>query len=356
MSGHISFPGSSSSQHNDMEDSYYTPSFPSASTTGSGFVVNPLSSHPPRSARNSLISNGNASVYSSCTNEKEQATQEDDEERDLVDEEEEKVKFIEDRVHNSEVWKELFLSSNGRDKAFKLIQYTLKTVLVFHSTLVLRRRPSDYKQSGFEKNILDRTGKIVSHLSLTRKQLLLFNWLYPLSADQSLKSKGFLHTLLHAPPPVLLELGLLGPKIGSRAARFSDWCWLFATLAGLVENGVEKSIVGNLRAEVEGRLYALSMSNPSATNATSGSSTKGTKHDEKELRRLQREEYWYNVTRMKLLCDLVFVSYDLFPARGLRSSKNIIQALTGMGSAILSSAKLYDKHKTTIVKAALRNQ
>lgn len=228
---------------------------------------------------------------------------------------------------------------------------------MFYTSLILRRRPADYKSSLLERDILSRMGKITSHLSLTRKQLLLFNWLEPLNAVLSLaspfspnsrggsqpslppvdrvltpriiaptpKPKGFLHALLHTPPPVLLELvqatsddiytwsriGLLGPKIGSRAARFSDWCWLFSTLVQMVENGVEKSIVGNLRGEVEGRLYKLSMENPNATNVKSGSTTKGTKHDEVELRRLQREAYWLDVGRLKLACDLCFVCASL---------------------------------------------
>lgn len=76
-------------------------------------------------------------------------------------------------------------------------------------------------------------------------------------------ARPFLHTVLYAPPPVLLELvnataddvatfsklGLFGRRIGSSAERFSDWCWLLATLVGLVENGVERQMIGNLQHE-----------------------------------------------------------------------------------------------------------
>jgi hypothetical protein len=69
--------------------------------------------------------------------------------------------------------------------------------------------------------------------------------------------RPFLHMVLHAPPPVLLDLvnavsddlatfgrmGLLGKRLGDRAGRFSDWCWLFATLIGLVENGLERQLI-----------------------------------------------------------------------------------------------------------------
>ena len=126
--------------------------------------------------------------------------------------------------------------------------------------------------------------------------LILFNWLTPLSTIMAQKavpysssgssttphglkdvlaskpppslagnllSHPFLQALLSAPPPVLLDLvnglsddiytlsrlGLVGPKTGARAARFADWCWLFGTLVGLVENGVEMSIVEGLQRE-----------------------------------------------------------------------------------------------------------
>lgn len=107
--------------------------------------------------------------------------------------------------------------------------------------------------------------------------MMLFNWLSPLTvilAQQSVpfssefsatekarkqtQSKPFLQALLQAQPPVLLELvqaitddlytfsilGLLGKKFGERAGRFGDWCWMLATLVGLVENGVERGLVG----------------------------------------------------------------------------------------------------------------
>lgn len=131
--------------------------------------------------------------------------------------------------------------------------------------------------------------------------LLLLNWLAPLSTVMAQKtvpyssvgsstiphgladaparkpspsftgdllSHPFLQALLSAPPPVLLDLvnglsddiytlsrlGLVGPKMGARAGRFSDWCWLFGTLVGLVENGVEMSMVEGLQRRGNCRL------------------------------------------------------------------------------------------------------
>lgn len=109
-----------------------------------------------------------------------------------------------------------------------------------------------------------------------RKCLIMFNWLTPLTsilaehhASPVYKAGGaktapsprkpLLHTFLHAPPPVLLELvqavaddvatcsrlGLLGRRTGNRAGRFADWCWFVSTLVDLVENSVELGMISN---------------------------------------------------------------------------------------------------------------
>ena len=106
----------------------------------------------------------------------------------------------------------------------------------------------------------------------------MFNWLTPLTsilAEHSASPvypaggakgapsprKPLLHTFLHAPPPVLLELvqavaddvstcsklGLLGRPTGERVGRFADWCWFASTLVDLVENNVELDVITNSR-------------------------------------------------------------------------------------------------------------
>jgi hypothetical protein len=107
----ISFPNASSSHH---EDQFYTPEFDNSS-----FQMNPLSSHPPRTPRTSIVPNS-SSTYS---NGKYQNSNEDNREKvdieDIeIDEEEESVKSAERRIRKEEVWREMFLTSAGRDKAF----------------------------------------------------------------------------------------------------------------------------------------------------------------------------------------------------------------------------------------------
>ncbi|KIL68143.1 hypothetical protein M378DRAFT_121305 [Amanita muscaria Koide BX008] len=286
-----------------------------------------------------------------------------------LDEQEDKVQ-LEKRIRKEDVLNEMFLTSNGRDKAFKLMQYTIRLFLLVHGTVASTRlfsRPPNV-------DLVKRLDSTATGLSFARKLLLLFNWLSPLTtitAQQSVpfsserssskpSSRPFLHTLLHhTPPPVLLELvhaladdaviyhklGLIGKKFGQRAERFSDWCWLLATLVGLVENGVERQIIGRLQSEAENRLYAESM-----TGATAKSNPKATKTDEKELKRLQRQHYWLKMTTAKLAMDFIFVSYDLL---NIKRAREPVKTLTGLTAAILSSAKLYDRHKTSLLKKML---
>ncbi|KIJ70291.1 hypothetical protein HYDPIDRAFT_78960 [Hydnomerulius pinastri MD-312] len=388
----ITFPGgdddlsmSSSSLHDSMQSQFYAP--PSFADVSSSFQMNPLSAHPPRTPRPSTAAqaqvhfeNMSISVYDEKTEEQQDretekgVSGEDADEEDELDEESERVKEAEKKVGSHEVWRDMMVTSNGRDKAFKLMQYSIRVYLLFHTRLFFRNGKAAWQQA-----LVRRLESARSGFSFTRKMLILFNWLTPLSTIMSQKtvpysssasswtphgpilSHPFLQALLAAPPPVLLELvnglsddiytlsrlGLVGPKTGARAARFADWCWLFGTLVGLVENGVEMSIVDGLQREVESRAYKESLA-----GATSKSQPKIAKLDEKELGRLQRNSYWLQVSRAKLIMDLIFVSYDIFR---LKRWKDTIQSITGLAAAVFGSAKLYDKYRSVLVNKAISN-
>ena len=86
--------------------------------------------------------------------------------------------------------------------------------------------------------------------------------------------------------------------------------------------------------------------------ATGKSNPSAQKLDHKELARLQRQDHWIQVTRLKLLMDLIFVcecyifdtmwaclhclatAYDVF---GLKRAKGQVQTFAGLASAILRS-------------------
>jgi hypothetical protein len=94
---------------------FYSSSF----DANSSFQMNPLSSHPPRTPRTSIVSStSTAHAYGSSIYEtKEQTDEVVDVDADS-DDNEEKVKVVEGGVRRAEVWREMFLTSNGRDKAF----------------------------------------------------------------------------------------------------------------------------------------------------------------------------------------------------------------------------------------------
>ncbi|KAI0316994.1 hypothetical protein OF83DRAFT_1192041 [Amylostereum chailletii] len=368
--------------------SHSFPSYPSSSSPGeeegtfpmdsigssSGFQMNPLSAHPPRTPRASVIAS-NGPTYSSEpfappleNNGRPPNAEEEDDHVDEVKPETGKQARLED------VWREILKSSYGRDKAFKIMQYTMKVYLLFHHA-ISRRAPLNTNRA-WETELLRRLDSTVGGLSLARsrrKCLILFNWLPPLTSilaenaasviprESSSKQahqqpKPLLYTFLHAPLPVLLELlnacaddvatfsklGLFGKRTGERAGRVADWCWFLSTLVNLVENTVERNVIVNSQRAVESRAYTESMA-----GATAKSAPRNTKIDEQELAKLARQDYWLQMHRTKLLMDLIFVSYDVFR---LRRGKDAVRAFTGLASALLSSAKLYDRHKNDLVK------
>lgn len=111
----ISFPGQSSSS--SPHDSLYPLSFDSAST--SGFQMNPLSAHPPRTPRTSVTS----PFSSHASAEKEEMEEHPNElEVELEEEEEENQEksAAKTQVRAQEIWRDLLETSAGRDKTFVL--------------------------------------------------------------------------------------------------------------------------------------------------------------------------------------------------------------------------------------------
>ncbi|KAG8677920.1 hypothetical protein FRC08_018213 [Ceratobasidium sp. 394] len=99
-------------------------------------------------------------------------------------------------------------------------------------------------------------------------------------------------------------------------------------------------------AEQESRLYNEQMElNPKHVH---DNALAAIEQDEDDLETLKSRYKWLQVSRMKLLCDLVFVSYDVFKFQKVREPA---MALSGLASAVLSSSKLYDKHFGALSKS-----
>ncbi|KZS97514.1 hypothetical protein SISNIDRAFT_449028 [Sistotremastrum niveocremeum HHB9708] len=381
MSG-ISFPSSSSGsshhlQHSQSASAFFPPSFDPSSAT-SAFQINPLAHHPPRTPRTSIISNSTTYNADTYNNIEEQGENPVYTEERLSVKEDAHSEFgygqAKPKVRVTEVWKELIATSSGRDKALKLLQYSIRVLLLFQSNVVnggysrVLRKPR--VESPIEIEAVKRLSSTAAGLSIARKCMILFNWVTPLNTitqPQALPfatakgikqppPKPLLYSFLHAPPPVLLDLvnslsddistfsklGLLGKRLGERAGRFADWTWFATTLVGLVEVTMERQLVKTLIHDVESRLYSETM-----TTMTAGS-TAGQLADEQELKKLRLQLHWLQISRIKLIMDLIFVSYECFR---IKRAKDTVKTFTGLAAAILSSAKLYHRHHTILSKS-----
>ena len=76
--------------------------------------MNPLSARPPRTPRTSITT----STYDHETTKEETQEVLHADEDDIDEPEDEKLKAAETSVRREEVWRDLFLTSSGRDKAF----------------------------------------------------------------------------------------------------------------------------------------------------------------------------------------------------------------------------------------------
>jgi len=218
---------------------------------------------------------------------------------------------------------------------------------------------------------MSRLTPAIASLSLARKCLLLFNWIEPLnsitrreeaipftpsSSNFKPAEQPFLYPFLNAPPPLLLDLvngiaedistsaklGLIKGRLGRTAGRLADWTWLGATLVALVELSMKRTIVRSSVQQLENKLYKESMQ-----SAGHIPDDPDREVDERNLKQLNEQIYWIRVSRAKLLMDLVFVTYSCFK---IELGREFIQTLTGLISATLSSAKLYDRHQQSVLK------
>jgi hypothetical protein len=121
----ISFPNPHSPSHHDSPSSAGTnpghinffPTSYDPQASASSFQINPLSSHPPRTPRTSIL---NASF------EKEMYTSAEEHDERPLDDDEDVAKLESSagkRVRKEDVWREMLSTSTGRDKA--LVCYSL---------------------------------------------------------------------------------------------------------------------------------------------------------------------------------------------------------------------------------------
>lgn len=184
----ISFPhhpeGSGSGEH-DMHG-FYPP--PSSSFDGSSsFQMNPLSAHPPRTPRVSMVGAHShvygTDIYQTPNDTGAPSTIEEEGE----EEEKESVQVKVHKIRKENIWREMLLTSTGRDKAFvsttsiylsrnscsatseqKLIQYGIRVYLLFHLSLRTSKLLRKSTRPAWEPELVKRLTTAMSGLSLSR--------------------------------------------------------------------------------------------------------------------------------------------------------------------------------------------
>lgn len=178
--------------HHERLDSssFYAPSF-----DGSSFQMNPHSQHPPRTSVISRPSTAASSVYGGNAYETKAEVQEKavtDDGQDEEDEAEIRLREAKKRVPKEEIWRDLLITSNGRDKAFvsllirmgylrvlrlfpgtqKIMQYSIRLYLLFHvrltGTTIFRKKPT---RAAWETELFKRLESTASGFSFTRSVL-----------------------------------------------------------------------------------------------------------------------------------------------------------------------------------------
>lgn len=206
----ISFPHSgdadlipSSSLRDSMQAQFYTPP---GYDVSSSFQMNPLSAHPPRTPRPSTAAQSHFTTTSvglyddkseDQTTEKGVAGDAGNEDEE-VDEESERVVDADKKVGRHEVWRDMLVTSEGRDKAFvriasfpasaaalthsgrqKLMQYSILVYLRLHTKLLFRN-----SKAAWQQGLVGRLESARGGFSFTRyypsKKSTLTSHLWPL--------------------------------------------------------------------------------------------------------------------------------------------------------------------------------
>lgn len=218
-----------------------------------------------------------------------------------------------------EVIAKILTVADGRDKTFKLIQYTSRLILRAGSTRQL-------------KPYLDRSGlsgplnPLISHMSMVRQIIRLGNWISTLSEvchEWEFKvTKDRFVLLVDLYTEVFDDIYCLG-KMGVLKNKR-----LLAIADVQAVRGWFIAIIFNLRDE-----FVKYQNRKSILRGLNG------RVSPEKLAALKEESYTGTITTTKLLCDFVFCGIDFFEL----DVDPAYQIITGLLSGILGYHKLYRK-------------
>ncbi|RKP11961.1 peroxisomal biogenesis factor 11 [Piptocephalis cylindrospora] len=205
--------------------------------------------------------------------------------------------------------------SDGRDKTMKLVQYTLKLLLLSHL------------RSSKHKVLRTRLSALVSSFSTTRKILRLAHVIEPIEELRDTwvtgRPQGSLSAFLGVWNDLfddiycLAKIKVLSGRAGDWAERPSLYCWMASTILEIHENVAQQH-------DLSRRIHHL---------------PKFASEDDEERAKLEGKLYWLRISLVKFLCDGFFCGYDL--ANASWSERAYITS--GWLSGIMSTYKLWVK-------------
>ena len=227
------------------------------------------------------------------------------------------------------------LLSDARDKSLKLIQYALKIVLAHHS-------PRNKKQ----------LKALINACSSARKMIRLGHWLVSLNEIVNVRGKSSFWRVFWSndvwavvdtiSPFVdvfndiaddlyaLGKFGVLSKHVQHRAEPWSNHLWFISILISLSE---QYRSYNDLIHRIEKSKHPFKR--PDEKEYT------------KEHSELQEKLYWWRISTVKLVMDLCFCGYDVFPWMQRKIPTDHWQAWSGMCSGMLATYKLYVKSQKT---------
>ncbi|TIA93354.1 hypothetical protein E3P99_00230 [Wallemia hederae] len=271
------------------------------------------------------------------------------------------------RVSTSQIIDRLLATDAGRDKLF----YSIK--------LYLWRSKSNPTLSSTAKAWLPYLKNCASGLSTTRKCLILFAWkraipdLYHMVTQPKQPAATFteavkrrlslLSAIVQIPNSIADDfycasrIGLVSSKTGALAEKYGALFWWTDTFLqlniGAINEVHSTTHIRKLQTRLENFQQSLDdiarggAATPSK-EYTLGDETLGAYlRTDADIRKAESTQSWARLSMVKLVCDFIFVSYDVF---GFSRGKEGTQAVVGLIAGLLSGMKLWDKHYTSLAK------
>lgn len=266
------------------------------------------------------------------------------------------------------ILRQILLLNDGRDKCMKIVQYTIK-LLLWRQILIGKRYGTG------RENITSNCTKLASEFSKTRALIRLgnslnsfndmldsFNDLPPLFSTKLVSQGSHMNSYLTTLNAVLGffnciaddavafgKIGILQDKVKRKKwDKMADRLWFATIFLDINENRIQRFKQNHKITKCKKELSSLlDIGHDSMELDTKKTKDYPSKVAElrSTLKGLQEKQYYYQVSFVKLIMDLIFCSVDIF---GLEDKGFVgpgTQIISGLASGLIGFKKLYMKNK-----------